>query len=127
MKKVTCFIAIILFAATFMLSGCEKAKINISAEHYNYGKRAVEIADQFLDYKISAREAYNQLEILMDRRDELPDFDINDPNRANNSFLETDTLLMWCNIPLYEGSSGSYGEVLKYRNRIATAIGERER
>lgn len=116
------------FLITLSLFGCGEST-PISEQHYSYGKKAVEIVDQYLDYKISAAEVSSSLSELQKREDELPEHEYGDDDHANNYHVEINTFLVSRKIEnqKYSPSSESYTDILELRNKIAEAIGEKTR
>ena len=76
MKKIVRVVALVLvIVMAASTAGCErKPKIpdHMSEAVYNYGNRAVEIIDAYLDFKISTEEAHERLQALIDMEDALP-------------------------------------------------------
>lgn len=102
---------------------------DISEQHYQYGLKAIEIADAYLDYDISAKEARSQLKSLISRENELPDTEWGDPTHLNGYQVEFYTSLMDAAfVPaMYSSSSDSYDDIVEYRNEIAGYIGKKKR
>ena len=124
MKKALFIISVLL--CTMLFSSCgENKEINVSEQHIQYGQRALEIADQYIDYEISASKAYEMLESLADREAELPDISPSDKNRSGNSNVETYTFLLKCEISLSVNNptDEKYSSIIKHRNAIADVIG----
>lgn len=127
MKKTIILLCVLLLC--FSLCGCQKEENNISEQHYQYGAKAIEIADQYIDYKLTAAEAYEQLEDLYHRVEELPETEFEDEAYLNNSQVETYTLLLDTAMmnAKYKTSSNTLDDIYSYRNTIAKAIGEETR
>ena len=122
---------VLALALLLILVSCgknDKPK-DISEQHYQYGIKAIEIADAYLDYNISAKEARSQLNSLMSREDELPDTEWGDPTHLKDSGVEFYSSLMDSVFmrAIYSSSSDSYNYIFEYRNEIAEYIGEKKR
>ena len=87
-------LTILFVILLILLCGCESKPGDISEQHYNYGMKALEIADQYLDYKMTADEAASALNELLKREDELPEAEFGDKNHANNYHVEINTYLI---------------------------------
>lgn len=127
MKRLVCFTLITCLIVT--LVGCTST--HVSNQHLNYGKKAIEIVDQYLDFEISIEEAYAKIEELVDRRDELPDTDYDDPTYFNNFWIEEYTFSISMNLFQLAYEIGSETEQMEYllanRNEIAEYIGVQKR
>ena len=116
------FIILALVACLFFLSvGCTPT--DISSQHLNYGRKAIEIVDQYLDYEISISEAYSEIEALKARSDGLPD----DDSTAVKD-LGTETYVLFVSIDLmniyFDGSSSELEKsLLENRNKLAGYVG----
>lgn len=74
MKRIISISILMLFLCIF--SGCGPSeKENICSEaHYNYATKAIEIADDYLSYDITAEEAHDIISDLYNSQDTLPDY-----------------------------------------------------
>lgn len=128
-------IAFLLLSITTLLLGCNGGASgstkpdNVSDQHYRYALKAIEIADGYLDYELSAVEAYYQIESLVSREEELPDSEFGDPTHSKDSSVEFYTsFLRWeISDAKYDASSEIYNKIVEYRNEIAELIGEKKR
>lgn len=124
MKRIVSML--LLLTVVFSLSSCGRPS-DVDEQHYNYGKKAIEIADKYLDYEISAQEAYNLIDDLRRREDELPD---DDDRFSTNSHVETLVSLIYFNLnslnDRYISSSTAkekYQELLEHRNILSEELG----
>ena len=127
---IICSVVLVFALLLLLLLGGKNDKPkDISQQHYQYGLKAIEIADAYLDYDISAKEARSQLENLTSREDELPDTEWEDPTHLNGYQVEFYAFLMKTEFvqAMYSSSSDSYDDVVKCRNEIAEAIGKKKR
>lgn len=111
------------------LCGCGNSINNISEQHYNYGMKALEIIDQYLDYKTTADDAASALNELLKREDELPETEFGDNDHANNYHVEINTYLICREIERqsYSADAETFESIKEMRNSIASALGEKER
>ena len=125
-RQILTILSVILL---IFLCGCESKPGDISEQHYNYGIKALEIADQYLDYKMTADEAASALNELLKREDELPETEFGDTNHANNYHVEINTYLICRNIERqsYSADTETFNSIKETRNSIARALGEKER
>lgn len=129
-SRFLCYIAlIILLLNSLLLSGCGGKPNNISDEHYQYGKKAIEIIDSYLDYENNADEAYQQIESLVSRKDTLPQTEFEDKTHNADFGVEVgvfdaDVYLLFLSI---NPSNEYLQKLIKARNRIAEEIGMTQR
>lgn len=124
-------IAFLLLSITTLLLGCNGGASgstkpdNVSDQHYRYALKAIEIADGYLDYEITAADAYLQISDLLDREDELPESEFADDDYR----IESSTWrLRWEIVhAIDDASSEIYNKIVEYRNEIAEIIGEKKR
>ena len=123
------FIAIAIISLVLTGKTDTPNQTNISEQHRLYALKAIEIADGYLDYELSAVEAYYQIESLVSREEELPDSEFGDPTHSKDSSVEFYTsFLRWeISDAKYDASSEIYNKIVEYRNEIAELIGEKKR
>lgn len=121
--------AVLLFAIIACCAYCDNQSSKVSEQHYRYALKAIEIADSYLDYDVSASYAYRQISDLKSREDELPDTESGDETHVNNFLVETDVLSLSIDLLMasYHGDSEYYSEVLEARNDLAERIGVKKR
>lgn len=121
----------ICFTSLLSLAGCGTAgkPENMSNQHYKYGKQAVEIADRYFDFEISADEAYRLITELTARKDELPDTETGDKTHLNDLLVETSVDLLQHSLmnAKYSLADNPYDSVLKDRNSLAEDLGMKTR
>lgn len=118
-------IVLILTLSVFLVS-CNN---DISTEHFQYGKKAIEIIDGYLDYTIDVDEAYAQLKKLEERSSALPQTEFNDKTHASNYDVET-YVTFACHELFYlqmNGNNENLKELVDDRNEIAKTIGAKRR
>ena len=120
------FISILL--CPFIFSYCQNKKTDnedsISKQHYSFAQSAINIADDYLDYDITAMDAYSELKELCDSIKYLPD-----SNRLEDSIEnEVQFELNLAFIDAFgEPVNKHYDEILGIRNDIAEMIDARKR
>lgn len=125
-----CHTVLIFFLSiSFLLSGCGGKPSNISDEHYQYGKKAIEIIDSYLDYEIDADEAYQQMKNLSARKETLPQTEFGDKTHSADFGVEVgvsnaDFYLLELR---YNPSNEHLQKLIEARNRIADEIGMKQR
>lgn len=127
MKRIAICFFLIIFSLTF--ASCTNKPNDISEQHIQYGTKAVEIADYYLDYELSADEASVMLDSLRKRENELPDTEFGDKEHSKNSSVESNVLYLQVKLlsaSVY-GTSKEYEEVLNQRNEIAEYVGLKKR
>ena len=120
-------IAFLLLSITTLLLGCSDGTSNstkpdnVSDQHYRYALKAIEIADGYLDYEITATDAYLQISDLLDRENELPESKFADENYR----IESSTWRLNWEIgkAMDAASSEVYNKIVEFRNEIAELIG----
>lgn len=129
MKKLT--FAFLCLCICFNLSACKEKseEPNISNQHIQYSKRLIEIADQYIDYDITAKEAHNKIDDLEKRSAEITDADPGTEDYFAGCTIQN---CMW-NIELainrsdFSPSTESVNDILEQRNKLAELIGEDKR
>ena len=131
MRKIVRIVAlmlVIVLAAGAVGCGEKKAKIpeHMSEPVYNYGKKAVEIIDDYLDFKITTEEAHQKIQDLMEMEEALPnpkgDNGINE--RAVRSSITSKVLSLYSSTM---SKKDSLDKVIAKRNELAKTLGLKER
>lgn len=129
---VTVFSTVIVIAILIAVAlSCTKTGVkpdDVSDEHYSYGKRALDIIDQYLDDKIDASTADKRIDNLIDsERYKLPETLVGD--KANIKGLDIEYNVVSCSIILsnINYGTGSQDDLLEHRNKIAEALNEKKR
>lgn len=94
-----------------LLSACASPKYAMTEQHEKFGRKALEIADAYLDFEISAEEAYQKLSDLYDAKDTLPEG--TSDQKTGNVLVESEVFLL---------QSAFYGAKMK-NSGFATAVG----
>lgn len=101
---------------------------DVSNEHYSYGKRALDIIDQYLDNEIDARTAKKRLDNLIDYEwDKLPDTPVSDKTHNNGFYIEQNVVSCSIIMTDIDYGTGSQNELLEHRNKIAEILNETKR
>lgn len=103
------------------LIGCGQ-KGRIMSDHYRrYCEKVLEIADKYLDFEISANEAYDRINSLDSSIKSYPESEDEEEERGNRSARLLVMTIEW------DFVTNNGGEILEDRNAIARLIGKRER
>ena len=118
MRKI--FIALTILVGLIILVACGGRYSNANERNQGIARQAVEIADEYFDGRITARQA-------SDRMHNLPSFTRVNPTTATdiglgNSFLST--TLAFSSLA---GGRGTEAEALERRNNLASGLGMRRR
>ena len=127
-KRISVFLFVWL---CIVLSACADSgkEQNISNQHIQYSQRLIEIADQYMDYEITAEEARDELEKLEERSAEITRAE---PGTDDYFAASTIQNCFW-NIELavnrleFSASQESMKDILQQRNKLAELIGEQIR
>ena len=126
MKKL--ILAFLCLCICFSFSACKEKseKRNISNQHIQYSKRLIEIADQYIDYDITAEEAHNKIDDLKKRSAEITDAKPGTDDYFAGSTIQN---CMWgielaINRSDFSPSSESVDDIKEHRNKLAEFIGE---
>lgn len=90
-------------------------------DHFNYGKKALDALDDYIDFKISKDEAFAVLTDLYNRKDELPSVAEDDP-----LFIGNDTIWAYVFLPYmdFEYPRDTLPQDIRdHRNLLAEALG----
>ncbi len=125
MKRFFVFFAAL--TSLFVFSYCNAPqKSAMSNQHYQYGLKVLEIVDQYLDYDISAEDAYNQLGEVIQRDDSLPDAEYGSNESLGNLKVESEAIFMHSHLLdlKYESTTEDYESLLQSRNELAGVLGK---
>lgn len=128
-------IAFALLSTITLILGCSSGKPDdMSEQHYKYAIQVIEITDAYLDYELTADEAYDKLSELINRENELPDSKLGDPNYSREHTVEFYTRSLHYDIMSADhknimnmSSVETYGSIVESRNKIAESIGMKKR
>lgn len=122
MKKLVC----LTLALVLLLTACMSPMYKMDDQHKKYAEKAIEIADAYLDFDMTADEAYTKISALHDAEDTLPSVEKGDELYDGNFIVESEVFLLYCAISDAKFKrSGS--DVLERRNTLATTIGKSKR
>lgn len=125
MKKVICF----MLAALLLLSSCSatktKTKWPMSEQHEKYGRKALEIVDEYLDYDASMKETYKKLNELTKTEGTLPE-DANKEEEHGNFMIEIEVSNLEGGF-LLAMTNGDTSKIVEMRNSLAESLGEKAR
>lgn len=127
MKKIIIF-AIVL---ALLLSACSSGpKYPMTEQHEKFGRKAVEIADAYLDFDLTVEEAYKKISDLYDAVDTLPEG--TKEQDVGNFFVTSEVFHL--ESTFYGARAKSLGfatavssDVLEARNRLAETLGIKAR
>lgn len=118
MKRITAlFIAAIILVS---ICGCVKPD-NISDEAYKLGRQAVQIADDYLDFKINQDEAIDRMSEISKRFDSIPG------DGKSDYLVKLTFSTLNLSIAFADTKSFDDGDVKDARNSLAEEIGMRTR
>lgn len=125
MKKRT--ILVIFVIAVLFMAGCNSTKA--SARAVSVAKRAISIADQYLDGELSYSKASDELDRLKDDMEYVDSVDRSDPSRSYDFAISVDLTLLSHDILMddIDKSAASYDDVIDTRNKLAADAGLKKR
>lgn len=133
MKKIVS-VLLILAAIVSVFSACAgKKDYPIDEQHEAYGRKALEIADAYLDGSLAVSDAFDQINELYDSRGSLPK-SADKETDSYNSLLEGAVILLQA--AFLQADANARGlldeadvdvKILTNRNRIALVLGEASR
>lgn len=118
MKKI--ILLLLLSILILSSSGCNSTeKIDvIDNAHYKYGQKALEIADQCLNFEITPEEAHKAIDSLCESRNKLPTTNIEDDTHFSNFGIESDVSGLNHYILSYKLGYSDYDKIQEVRNRL---------
>ncbi len=120
-------ISIAIFIICCMnLSACNKTpepKRPLSDAHNKYGTKALEIVDAYLDFTISASDAYKQIDDLYSSANALPKVEKSDTTYYGNYFVEHDVSMIRYELSDISSGRGSYEDLKEKRDDLAEELG----
>lgn len=121
-------IVLCLFTLVGFLTGCNGGT-KASDKAVSVAKRAIQVADDYLDGKLSYSEANDKLVVLDAEMDYANDLDIKAENKAADVSISVDITILSSSIfqDYYYGTSESYDKVLNARNSLAEDAGLKKR
>ena len=108
------------------LSACNKTpepKRPLSDAHNKYGTKALEIVDAYLDFTISASDAYKQIDELYSSANALPKVEKSDTTYYGNYFVEHDVSMIRYELRDISSGRGSYENLKEKRDDLAEELG----
>ena len=104
----------------------ESKEADISPQHQAYAERAIEIADKYLDFELSADSAHLLISDLESRANELPNIS---KSETNDLLIESKVsrISSYLTLSVYKSSSVYNHHILITRNELAELIGIKER
>lgn len=129
MRKILClFLVCLLFFSS--LSACSSPQFPMTEQHEKFGRKALEIADAYLDFEITADEAYQKISDIYDAKDSLPEGTSDQKN--GNLLVESDVFLLesafWAVKVKNSGLATAVdSDVLGRRNKLAETLGLKAR
>jgi len=118
MKKFIIFGIIIVL----LLSACSSTKYPMSEKHKKYGLQALEIADAYLDFEITAKEAESRLKSLEEGADHLPE-PANKDEEFGDKAVVRKVGLLWSAAALIV-MGGSSSQFTEARDGLAELLGK---
>lgn len=128
--RIVVLLLVIVLAAGAVGCGEKKPKIpeGMNESVYNYGVRAVEIADEFLDFKITKNEAEQKFKDLQTMENNLPNPQGENAvsERALRSRVISNTSILYSDIRGFYDTV-DLDAVEASRNKLAKLLGLKER
>ena len=122
MLKFPCIaLAMLLLTSLLLMTGCNKGLDNVSEDAKYLGQRALTITDKYLDYEISNSTAYDELDEIYSRLDNL------DSDLTGDFMIKLDVFDIELALLGERTSYESGREVLEARNELAEDLGESTR
>lgn len=123
----------LLFTLTLLLSllsACSSPQFPMTEQHEKFGRKALEIADAYLDFEITADEAYQKISDIYDAKDSLPEG--TSDQKTGNLLVESDVFLLesafWAVKVKNSGLATAVdSDVLGRRNKLAETLGLKTR
>ena len=135
--RVVALVLVIIMAAAMV--GCKKEEVqmklpeNVSEPLFNYGMKAIEIADDVCDFKITESEALEKIKALMKTEDALPEHEQGSRDNAMDSIIKNYVAMIYAalsskpeTVTEITGKSVTE-EITAARNVIAKVLGLKER
>ena len=122
-----------LVCMIFLLSLCACHNYGVKPEdisnaHYEFGKKALDIVDQYMDGRISAETARDRLDHLYNYGDYgLPETELEDPTHSKNFSVEVTVWLLNIEMSSIAFGTGSESDLLDKRNDLAEDLNEKLR
>ena len=116
MKKILLFIFGIIITLTLL--SCNNHKSELKKESISAAQRAIDLADEYLDFKIEGEDANRELSNMYYRLNSRKEVSHED------KMVTTDILLLDSSILNDTFSHNRYDSILKHRNSLAERIGE---
>lgn len=99
---------------------------DIGSEHYEYGQKALDIIDQFIDYRIDADTANDRLRNLYDwDYDDLPETEYSDKNHFKNFNVEHQVTTASYELSRISYGQGTMSSLIEKRNDLAETLNEK--
>lgn len=129
MKKVI----VLLLAAALFLTACSSTKFPMTSQHEKYGRKALEIADAYLDFDLTLDEAKDKIDALVKSEASLPE--PGEDEKAGSISMEVRVGSLQSAFfhavlradGLYGLASEESADILKARNALAEALGVKAR
>jgi len=121
MRKICVVIVIFLFLSLLACSNYGERPENVREGVYRLGLEAISIADDYLDFRLTARNAIVKLDDLNSRFDEFSDLTSEEMTVSSHLWFTSLALsyVTW--------GIGTYEDVLERRNNLAERLNERAR
>lgn len=129
MKK----LIVLLLAAALLLTACSSTKFPMTSQHEKYGRKALEIADAYLDFDLTLDEAKDKIDALVKSEASLPEPSSEENVGSLSVEIEVASLqsAFFHAVLRAEGLKGLASEesadILKARNKLAEDLGVKAR
>ena len=120
----------LLLLFSLLFSACSSPQFPMTEHHEKFGRKALEIADAYLDFEITADEAYQKISDLYYARDSLPEG--TSDQKTGNLMVESEVFLLesafWAVRVKNSGLATAVdSDVLGSRNKLAETLGVKAR
>jgi len=129
MKK----LIVLLLAVVLLLTACSSTKFPMTSQHEKYGRKALEIADAYLDFDLTLDEAKEKIDDLRKSEASLPDPGEDEEIgslsvKTHVSSLQSAFFSAALRADGLKGlASEESADILKARNDLAELLGEKTR
>ncbi len=125
MKTKTFGFTIIMLSVSLLFSGCKRDETKASDKAISIGTQVVEIADDYLDYKLSSDDAKDKIDALYEELDYVNDLTESDENYLYDFSISIGVFDVSTKIFLddIDHTAATYDDVLEARNNLAEDVG----
>lgn len=125
MRTKTFYFMGIILSVSLLFSGCKKDETKASDTAISVGTQVVEVADDYLDNKISNDDAKDKIDALYEELDYVENLTESDENYPDDLWIAIDVLDVSTAILLEDtdNTDATHDDVLEARNGLAEDVG----